>query len=523
MPPTTHTPTHTTKESQAPDAPFAILDIGSNSVRLVAYGGTARNPLPIYNEKNFCRLGASVAATGNIEGDYWEEAMSSFVRFRAIAKRLKVSHLTVVATAAVRDAKNADDFVARAEEILQTKVQVLSGEEEAIFSAQGVMMGFYRVDGLVADLGGGSLELARVAQGNIQQIASLPLGVLALDTACKEDRAAVREKIRAAFANINWLAKNKDKPLYLIGGTWRAMAAVYMDATRCDLKVLHHFKLPPQKVSPFLDDMARMNKKQTKTLKAANPNRRDSIPNAAIMLQELLAHTHSDMALISAYGIREGLIYDGLSASLKAQDPLLSASREMAHRLTKDAEYGEELIAWTENLMENLPENLKADDTIFSSVTALKQESFERLRQSACILGDIAWSQHLDFRGVLAAETALHAPFASISHAGRCFIANALLYRHGGEGKAMRPRGFLPLSQQAEKLSRSLGLALRLAHALSGSISGMLIKTSLRRDGDYLVLNLPEKDRNLSGKKVSKRLKNLAQEFDLKSKIEFTK
>lgn len=495
------------KQMQAPDAPFAILDIGSNSVRLVAYGGTARNPLPIYNEKSFCRLGESVAETGRIEGSYWDDAMETFARFRAISKRLKVSHLQAVATAAVRDAKNAHAFIEAAEKVLKSKIDVLSGKEEARYSAQGVLMGFYRVDGLIADLGGGSLDLARVKKGEIKQLVSLPLGGLALDIACQNDRNAVREKVRSALAELDWLEKNKDKPLYLVGGSWRALASVYMDSVNCDLKVLHHFKLSPEKISLFLSQMACLQPKQTEVLIAASNNRRSSIPNASIILQELLEFTHSDMSLISAYGLREGIIYESLSSSLKAQDSLLSASREMAHRLAKDPEYGEELIAWTENLFEGL------------QMSSRKAESIERLRQATCILGDIAWSQHLDFRGLLAAETALHAPFTAISHAGRCFIANALLYRHGMDGVAKRPRGFLSMKKQAAHLSKVLGLSLRLAHALSGSISGMIIKTSLNKEGDRLVLTLPSQYQDLQGKQVNKYLKNLSQLIDLAPEI----
>ncbi len=498
----------TAGQIQPPDAPFAVLDIGSNSVRLVAYGGTARNPLPIYNEKSFCRLGAGVAVSGRIEGDYWDDAMHSFSRFRAISKNLKVRYLKAVATAAVREAENASEFVKHAQKILKTEIQILSGEEEANYAAYGALMGFYQVDGLVADLGGGSLELAQVEQGVIEELASLPLGVLVLDKACKQDRAAVYGKIRTALADIKWLNKNKGKPIYLVGGTWRAMASVYMENVNYGLKVLHHFKLSAQMVAPFLKEMAGLTQNQTDVLEAASINRRASIPNAAIMLQELFAATQSDRAFISACGLREGIIYDTLSSSLKAQDPLLSASREMAFRLVKDAEYGEELIAWTENLFKTV--KLSANESAY----------IDRLRQSACILSDIAWSQHLDFRGRLVAETALHAPFTAISHAGRCFIANALFYRHGQTMGAHRPRGFLPMEKQDETLSKSLGLAFRLAHALSGSLSGMLVQTTLQSNKGQLVLTLPKKYQKLCGQQVSNRLQDLSQIFDLKGKID---
>ncbi|MDD9797752.1 MAG: exopolyphosphatase, partial [Alphaproteobacteria bacterium] len=161
-----------------PPTPFGILDIGSNSVRFVAYAGADTHFQPIYNEKYFCCLGESVATYGRIEGNYWQQAMDVFQRFAATKKRLAVDNMIVVATAAVREAHNRHDFVNEASRVLGTDIQVLSGEEEAIFTAKGVRMGFENVNGLVGDLGGGSLELVHVVDNEIKEKATLPLGVL---------------------------------------------------------------------------------------------------------------------------------------------------------------------------------------------------------------------------------------------------------------------------------------------------------------------------------------------------------
>ncbi|MGC6511668.1 MAG: hypothetical protein ACON4J_02730 [Parvibaculales bacterium] len=497
----------------SPDKPFAVVDIGSNSVRFVAYGGSARSPLPIFNEKNFCRLGESVVKTGDISGRYWDDAMQTFRRFKGVAKRLGVSQMIAVATAAVRQAENGKAFVMAAEEVLDTKVSILSGIEEGRFAALGVLMGFHKVDGLVADLGGGSLEFARVVKGQIKEITTLPIGVLTLDTQFKSNKKKLLDHVEQSLASIGWLKKAKGKPLYLVGGTWRALAEVEMNRRNSELRVLHHYKMPTKATAAFLDEFAVMKKTELKKLREVSMNRRMNLANAAIIMRGVLAHSGCTMSLVSSTGLREGIIYSALSKTMQQQDQLLFACREMAARMNKDPEYGEELIAWTEHLFAG------------ESMSARKAESYERLRQAVCIISDVAWSQHLDFRGLMAAETVLHAPFTGISHAGRCFMANALLYRHNGSSKypdTHAPRGFIPMRDKALKLSGALGLCLRLADSLSGSMSGLLMKTRLHQSEEWLILEVPKKHEKLVRGQVEKRLLKLAEHLRLKPEVKFT-
>ena len=492
------------------DKPFGVVDIGSNSVRFVAYGGSTRSPMQIYNEKKFCRLGQSVVLNGGIEGEYWDHAMDTFRRFRQISKRLGVRELMVVATAAVRQAENQNEFIAAAEHILKTDIAVLSGIEEAHYSALGVMMGFHKVDGLVADLGGGSLELARVVQGSIKEVTTLPIGVLALETRFHKNRKKITNYVHRHLQTIGWLKKAKNKPLYLVGGTWRALAEVDMGRRNSELRVLHHYKMPSKQIFPFLDEFAKKRVPELKKLKHINAQRRLSLPNAAIVLQELLTFSRCNMSLVSTTGLREGLIYNALSERVQEQDQLLSACHEMSERLCKNPEYGEELIAWTENLFANV------------SMSPRKAQSYERLRQAICVIADVAWSQHEDFRGMIAAETVLHSPFTGISHAGRCFMANALLYRYNGSSSFTSdkaPRGFIPMRSTARKLSASLGLAIRLAETLSGAKPGMLMQTRIYQDSDELILEVPKKYKNLIDELVEKRLASLAKMLKLDAYI----
>ena len=140
----------------------AVIDIGSNSVRLVVYEALTRSPTPIFNEKALCGLGRNVLTSGRLADEAVARALASIRRFRVLCTQLNVGELHVLATAAVRDARNGPDFVAECEAICGVPLRLLSGREEATFAALGVVSGTYQPDGIVGDLGGGSLELVDI-------------------------------------------------------------------------------------------------------------------------------------------------------------------------------------------------------------------------------------------------------------------------------------------------------------------------------------------------------------------------
>ena len=170
--------------------PIGVIDIGSNSVRLVVYEGAVRAPTPLFNEKVLCGLGRSVATTGSLGSEAVERALAALARFNVIARILSVKNLRAIATAAVRDAQNGREFIERGEKACWRAIEILSGEKEARLAAQGIMMGFVDADGIAGDLGGGSLELIDIVQDRLKEAATAPLGGLRLiDTHRQQDRA----------------------------------------------------------------------------------------------------------------------------------------------------------------------------------------------------------------------------------------------------------------------------------------------------------------------------------------------
>lgn len=483
-----------------PDEPQGVLDIGSNSVRLVGYSGSARTPLPIYNERAFCRLGESVSASGKIEGPSRDLAFDTFRRFRAIADQLGIRELAAFATAAVRDAENSQAFVAEAEELLGYKIRVLSGEEEAIYSADGVMLGIPDADGLVADLGGGSLELAEIRDNQVHQWASLPLGVLALEEAGHGDLEHIRQIAEQALGELEWLRDVKERTLYIVGGTWRALAKLHMDGTGYPLEVLHQYECDTYEMQRYC---RLISLGQTDLANVAS-NRRDALPIAALVLEKLMHIMQPKTVTVSANAVREGVLYAELKNKYRRLDPLLLACEEMAERMCKSASYGHELAVWTDALFKHAkPQDFSLDE-------------LNRLRHAGCLISDMAWASHPSFRAEVIAQTVLTAPFVGISHKGRIFLARALSFRH----EAKEDKHVLPgmnLTPHDDKLAQAFGLSLRLAHSLSASLPGVLPDTRLKAGRKKLKLTISKNQKALNGPIIEKRLRVAAATMDLEA------
>jgi exopolyphosphatase/guanosine-5'-triphosphate,3'-diphosphate pyrophosphatase len=489
-----------------PDAPHGVLDIGSNSVRLVGFSGSARTPLPIYNERAFVRLGESVSASGRIEGDYYTLALDTFRRFRQIADQLGIENLAAFATAAVRDAENRPQFLADAEAVLGHEIRVLSGEEEALLSADGVMLGIPGAQGIVADLGGGSLELALIADNETQEWASLPLGVLTLQQASGGKIKKMEKIIGAALADLAWLKQAQDKPIYIVGGTWRALAKLHMEYSGYGLEVLHQYDVRLNEIAAFFKFMAKDGRRAQRIISHASGNRREALPAASLILQSLIAAVQPSRLIVSANAVREGVLYQELKSKYRALDPLLMACEEMAARMCKAEPYSHELAVWTRQLYRHAePKNFTRDQ-------------IDRLRQAGCLISDLAWASHPSFRAAAVSNTVLTAPFTGITHAERVFLARALSYRHELRHEEM-DFGSLNLAENDDRIARALGLSLRLAHSLSASLPGVLPKTKLKVGKHKLKLIISPQLSDLIAPIIEKRLAILADTLGLEPKV----
>ena len=472
-------------------ARVAIIDIGSNSVRLVVYDGAARLPAVLFNEKVMAGLGRSLSETGAIDKSGLARARAALARFAALAREMLVSELRTVATAAVRDASNGGELI-RAAEALGLEVELLSGQEEAMAAGMGVLSGIPEADGVVGDLGGGSLELVRVVAGTVTDRVSFPLGVLRLGVIRAEGKGALDRRVAKLFADSGWSGRGKGLPFYLVGGSWRALARLDMHRTGYPLPVVHQYPIALDRVGDLQRVLAEIPKTELKAIPDISSARIPTLPDATALLLSVLRHLGSSGSVVSAYGLREGLLYQRLTPAQRLEDPLIAAARDEGERSGRFPEHGDLLDAWIAPLFDDAPE-------------------LARLRHAACLLADVGWRANPEFRAERGMEIALHGNWVAIDAAGRAILAQALYTALGG---GLGTPEALAMLADAESLARARlwGLAIRLGQRLSGGVAAPLKRSRVALEAT-LTLTLDQKDEALYGEAVEKRHKALAAMF----------
>jgi exopolyphosphatase / guanosine-5'-triphosphate,3'-diphosphate pyrophosphatase len=478
---------------------IAIIDIGSNSIRLVVYKGLTRTPAILFNEKVMAGLGKGLSPGGQLAADATNVAVTALARFALLCDSMGVDSMRAVATAAVRDAANGPAFIARVRAETGLDVEIIDGETEARGAAYGVIAGIPDADGVVGDLGGGSLELVRISGGEIHERLSLPLGALRLDAFRKTSRRDLSHEIDAGLKKLRWAALGRDKPFYAVGGSWRALAQLYMHLTDWPLPVIHHHVLPADSPERLVRTLAHISVKSLKEVPSISSSRAPQLPGAAAMLKAVTRRLGSSCIITSAYGLREGLLYQALSPAARALDPLLAAAREAAERSGRfsdgsDADVGEALLAFS--------------DGLFPGETAAER----RIRHAACLLADSAWRAHPDMRAEHGMDTALHGTWVGINSAERAMLAAALWVVNGGgwpgTGNEILARLATPVQLE---LARRWGLAMRLGQRLGGGAGDPLRAARLTRTDAVLELSLGRADAALYGEPVQRRHRALAQ------------
>ncbi|KQN26239.1 exopolyphosphatase [Sphingomonas sp. Leaf33] len=469
---------------------LAIIDIGSNSIRLVVYQGARRVPAPIFNEKVMAGLGRSLSETGTIDAEAFALARTGLARFAWLVREMKVDDVRTVATAAVRDASNGADLLAVAEG-LGLAVEVLSGEEEATASGMGVLSAIPDADGIVGDLGGGSLELVRIVAGTVTDRVSFPLGVLRLAAIRAKGKSSLDRRVADFLADTGWAGRGKGLPLYMVGGSWRSLAKLDMELNGYPLPVIHGYAMTGDEVARIGRSLAHLDKARMKTIAGISSARAPTLSDAAALLGILMKRLGTTAAIASSHGLREGLLYQRLPAAIRAEDALIVAAREEARVAGRFPEHGDVLNRWIAPLF--------AGDPVERA----------RLRHAACLLADVGWRANPEFRAERGVEIALHGNWVAIDAKGRALVAQALHSSLGGESTSPDPLGRLAPHDELA-VAVQWGLAMRLGQRLSGGVAAPLDRTRLSIDEDALLLHVPAADTALYGDTVEKRHRALA-------------
>ena len=478
----------------------AVIDIGSNSVRIVVYEGPARAPAVIFNEKVAAGLGRGLSIDGRIAPEDAERGLLALRRYALLAKYMEVADLQCVATAAVRDAGNGPAFIAAAAEA-GLDIRLLSGEEEAEAAGYGVLSAIPDAHGIAVDLGGGSLELAEVANGKVGRRASFPLGVLRLPALRKDGEQAFERAIRKMLKSAGWPGEGlTGLPLYLVGGSWRALSRLDLELTKDPLAVLDQHTLPRTALRRLIRASKRLSFEDLRAIPGMASNRAATLPDAAALLAALVNILDVPEMTVSSSGLREGLLYQALDEDVRAQDPLIVAAEFEGRRLARFAPHGRAIADWIAPLF------------------AGEAPADSRVRLAASLLSDVAWSANPDFRADRGTEIGLHGNWRSIDIPGRILLARALYAGFGGADSDFPVMGNLVSADRLER-ARQWGLAIRLAQRLTGGVEAPLKASGIALVDGKLRLCLDAGWHHLAGESVERRLRILAQALDAKPEL----
>lgn len=484
----------------------AIIDLGSNSIRMLIYDNLLNSQIPVFNEKAICELGKNLDKTGKLDPKGSDFALSVLQRFKRILSNLKVKKFKIIGTAAIREATDSKLFVAKVQKILKKKVEVLTGIQEAENSALGVIIGFQRVNGVVVDLGGGSLELARVEKNIIYEKVSLPLGVLRLFNQPKRNKDKINSIISFYLNKIEWLRKGKTKNLYLCGGTWRTLLNAHIFKTNYPLSILHQYKLPAIEALKFSNRLSSVKLIKLEKLVGVTKSRTNYIPIGSYILSYLIKICDPSNILCSVSGVREGSLINKAYLNILKKDSL---NRSVHFIALKKGDFGENYIKLYNFLKKIFPN---------------KDENFPiRLLLPACSLSNFDWGLGTYQRAELVFHEVINSPILKLSHNDRIKLGLVSFWRHCST-KYYPDLQFLKLLSNSEITAcRRIGAALRFASSISviSSIFYEKIKIYVANE-KTLILKVPKKYSQVISNQVQKRLKSLAEEMNLKQEIVYT-
>lgn len=477
-----------------------IVDIGSNTIRLVVFEGPSRSPRYFYNEKVNCGLGAGLRHNGFLNSKGKQKAYKAIQRFNTVLKTMSIVETYFVATSAVRDAKDGNKFINTLEKKFNIMIHVISGKEEGMLAASGVLLGWPKATGIVCDIGGSSLELAYLENGKIKTTQSFELGPLTLKDYNEQGKSKL-EVINLSLSKINKSFPSKNNSLFLVGGCWRALAKIHMNLTDYPLKVLQGYKVLVKNFDKTLQIISNSKSSELLQITSSSEERVKLLPDASKVLKAIFEKFGPKELFFSGYGIREGIFFSQFNHDIRKLNPLLQACLYLEKNRSRYPGFGKILYEWL------LP--------IFPGIDSKKKKLF----LAACYLHDTIWQAHPDYRSEVCFETVTGANLGGIDHGGRIFLALSLMSRYKKtDHNKINKKYLLLLNKQKIKEAIILGACMRLGAMLSVNIFENLRKTEIYTKEKTLYLKMTKKD-NLLGDSVEKRFNHLGNLMNLKSKI----
>ena len=480
-----------------------VLDIGSNSIRLVIYKGVDRVPIPVFNEKVLCKLGEDLEKTGRLSEVGCRIAIDNIARFTKLVKRMKLSEFHVVATAALREAVDGSEFSEELERKFNFRINILSGESEATLSALGVLSAFSNLDGVIADLGGGSLELINVENGKIQDQISLPLGSLRLRTLKDCNPSSLMLMIKDEISRVSWISKFNKRPVFAVGGSWRNLARMHMSADKYPLRIIHGYKIASPSFILFLEKITHSSLKELEVMGGVSKKRIKEVTISAFILKSLLELGKNNSIIFSAFGIREGCIFKNLSSEEQKKDPLLINCEKIASSTRRFTLTSNELENWALPLFKGLDKHNR------------------RLLKAACKLSDFAWPDHPSYRAQQAFLKILRFPAIGLTHDDKAFLALTILVRYGGNLSDFESENWNKLIPP-ERLNTALkiGTAIRLGITLSAGLDGLLQQIEMVKRKKVIMIRYNPEVILINREAIAQKVENLSKHFNCSVELE---
>lgn len=465
-----------------------VIDVGSNSVRLVVFDGAARSPAYFFNEKVLCGLGRDISETGVLHPEGRKRALQAMERFAALASSFDVQSLEAVATAAVRDASDGPAFCAEVKAKTGIEIRVIAGQDEAKYAAQGVLLGRPEATGLVSDIGGASMELSALDKGAVGMCLTSPLAPLRL----ADVKGDVDKYIRKTMKGLRDQIGHNHDTLHLVGGSYRAIAKIDMARRNYPLEVLHEYTLNVGQLAETLDWIDAADSGDLSAMSSSSAARLALVPMAARVLRQLVDVFAPEVISVSSYGLREGMLYEQMPAELRSRDPLIEACRFMERSSARFVGFGEYLAAWVAPLLSDDPQ-------------------VQRLVLAAGLLHDVSWRFDPSSRAEECFNNAMRGNLGGLRHKGRVMLAMALLHRYRKNGKLEKYKTLKPLLAEDEQIAAQvIGQAMRLGASLAGGDARVLRGAILNQSATHLELRLEPPVAAYGGEVVETRLQELA-------------
>ncbi|WNQ09934.1 Ppx/GppA phosphatase family protein [Paenibacillus aurantius] len=301
-----------------PNKRIGIIDIGSNSVRLGIYEQTGRLSHRVIDEsKKAARLSERIGSDGRLGEKDILALAETLEQFKLLCSANRTAQIRAVATAAIRNAANSAEIVAKLIRLTGLDIEVLSGKEEARLGFVGMINSLSVEDGFLVDIGGGSTEVTLFRNRKIVNSVSFPFG--SVNTAKRfsrggllepSDLALIRRMVEEAVRREPWIRSQPGLPLIGLGGTIRTLGKLVQRQTKYSLPMTHNFDIAPPRVESVLDRLTALSLEKRNKLDGVSKDRADIIVPGLVILQTLFRQMRAAHYKISGAGLRDGLLFE---------------------------------------------------------------------------------------------------------------------------------------------------------------------------------------------------------------------